>query len=125
MYDIRFIHVVISILLFMSVLKLIKLNCFLLDQSTHFALAFEVPGGWHKEKEAIKLTVIQVLKVTSLQLILLHIYDMFIHVYLVMYVYMYIYKYVHTYVYILMYLYTYICTHLDNIFIWIVFFVFF
>nr|BAB62405.1 mitochondrial processing peptidase alpha subunit [Morus alba] len=29
--------------------------------STHFALAFEVPGGWHKEKEAIKLTVIQML----------------------------------------------------------------
>lgn len=31
------------------------------EQSTHFAIAFEVPGGWHKEKEAITLTVLQVL----------------------------------------------------------------
>ncbi|KAM7476019.1 hypothetical protein LguiB_023262 [Lonicera macranthoides] len=29
--------------------------------STHFAIAFEVPGGWHKEKEAITLTVLQML----------------------------------------------------------------
>ena len=28
--------------------------------STHFALAFEVPGGWHKEKDAMTLTVLQV-----------------------------------------------------------------
>lgn len=28
---------------------------------THFALAFEVPGGWHKEKEAMVLTVLQML----------------------------------------------------------------
>ncbi|KAG6723489.1 hypothetical protein I3842_03G210700 [Carya illinoinensis] len=28
---------------------------------THFALAFELPGGWHKEKEAIILTVLEVL----------------------------------------------------------------
>lgn len=30
------------------------------DQRTHFALAFELPGGWHKEKEAMTLTVLQV-----------------------------------------------------------------
>jgi len=29
-------------------------------QGTHIALAFEVPGGWHKEKDAIVLTVLQV-----------------------------------------------------------------
>ncbi|KAG0495853.1 hypothetical protein HPP92_000544 [Vanilla planifolia] len=29
--------------------------------STHLALAFEVPGGWHKEKDAIARTVLQVL----------------------------------------------------------------
>ncbi|KAM7509617.1 hypothetical protein LguiA_020070 [Lonicera macranthoides] len=29
--------------------------------STHFALAFEVPGGWHKEKDAMTLTVLQML----------------------------------------------------------------
>lgn len=29
-------------------------------QGTHVALAFEVPGGWHKEKDAIVLTVLQV-----------------------------------------------------------------
>ncbi|GMN50663.1 hypothetical protein TIFTF001_019822 [Ficus carica] len=29
--------------------------------STHFALAFELPGGWHKEKEAMTLTVLQML----------------------------------------------------------------
>ncbi|KAL5572517.1 hypothetical protein UlMin_022114 [Ulmus minor] len=28
---------------------------------THFALAFELPGGWHKEKEAMTLTVLQML----------------------------------------------------------------
>ncbi|XP_022730798.1 mitochondrial-processing peptidase subunit alpha-like isoform X2 [Durio zibethinus] len=28
---------------------------------THFALAFELPGGWQKEKEAIILTVLQIL----------------------------------------------------------------
>ncbi|XWS72119.1 hypothetical protein CRYUN_Cryun02cG0013000 [Craigia yunnanensis] len=28
---------------------------------THFALAFELPGGWHKEKEAIILNVLQIL----------------------------------------------------------------
>lgn len=31
------------------------------DQNTHVALAFEVPGGWLKEKEAVDLTVLQVL----------------------------------------------------------------
>ncbi|KAL5768707.1 hypothetical protein ACOSP7_015252 [Xanthoceras sorbifolium] len=31
------------------------------DQRTHFALAFEFPGGWHKEKEAMALTVLQML----------------------------------------------------------------
>jgi processing peptidase subunit alpha len=33
----------------------------LLDQRTHFALAFELPGGWRKEKEAIILTVLEAL----------------------------------------------------------------
>ncbi|KAB1209254.1 Mitochondrial-processing peptidase subunit alpha [Morella rubra] len=28
---------------------------------THFALGFELPGGWHKEKEAVILTVLEVL----------------------------------------------------------------
>ncbi|XP_059634875.1 mitochondrial-processing peptidase subunit alpha-like [Cornus florida] len=28
---------------------------------THFALAFEAPGGWHKDKEAMTLTVLQML----------------------------------------------------------------
>lgn len=28
---------------------------------THFAVAFELPGGWHKEKEAMSLTVLQML----------------------------------------------------------------
>ncbi|XP_044472123.1 mitochondrial-processing peptidase subunit alpha-like [Mangifera indica] len=31
------------------------------DQRTHFALAFELPGGWHNEKEAMTLTVLQML----------------------------------------------------------------
>ncbi|KAL6006042.1 hypothetical protein ACLOJK_040087 [Asimina triloba] len=31
------------------------------EQSTHVALAFEVPGGWLKEKEAMTLTVLQML----------------------------------------------------------------
>ncbi|GLJ30406.1 hypothetical protein SUGI_0601650 [Cryptomeria japonica] len=31
------------------------------SQSTHVALAFEVPGGWHNEKDAIALTVLQTL----------------------------------------------------------------
>ncbi|XP_044479450.1 mitochondrial-processing peptidase subunit alpha-like [Mangifera indica] len=31
------------------------------SQSTHVALAFELPGGWLKEKEAITLTVLQML----------------------------------------------------------------
>ncbi|KAF8388889.1 hypothetical protein HHK36_025570 [Tetracentron sinense] len=30
-------------------------------QKTHVALAFEVPGGWHKEKDAMTLTVLQLL----------------------------------------------------------------
>lgn len=30
-------------------------------QSTHFALAFEVPGGWNNEKDSVTLTVMQVL----------------------------------------------------------------
>ncbi|KAK2989587.1 hypothetical protein RJ640_027361, partial [Escallonia rubra] len=30
-------------------------------ESTHFALAFGIPGGWHKEKEAMALTVLQML----------------------------------------------------------------
>ncbi|GLU09977.1 hypothetical protein SLE2022_268110 [Rubroshorea leprosula] len=29
--------------------------------TTHFAIAFELPGGWHKEKEAMALTVLQML----------------------------------------------------------------
>ena len=29
-------------------------------QGTHVAIAFEVPGGWQKEKDAIVLTVLQV-----------------------------------------------------------------
>lgn len=29
--------------------------------STHVAIAFEVPGGWHKERESITLTVLQML----------------------------------------------------------------
>ena len=41
-------------------------NYLLLDQKTHFALAFELPGGWHKEKEAMTLTVLQVLILNSL-----------------------------------------------------------
>lgn len=28
---------------------------------THFALGFEIPGGWHKEKEAMTLSVLQML----------------------------------------------------------------
>ncbi|KAE8710421.1 putative mitochondrial-processing peptidase subunit alpha-1 [Hibiscus syriacus] len=32
-----------------------------LGDQTHFALAFELPGGWHKAKEAIILTVLQIL----------------------------------------------------------------
>merc|ERR1711915_285367 len=31
------------------------------SQRTHIALAFEVPGGWHSEKDAIALTVLQTL----------------------------------------------------------------
>lgn len=31
-------------------------------QSSHFALAFEVPGGWNSEKESVILTVMQVLE---------------------------------------------------------------
>ncbi|CAD5188342.1 unnamed protein product [Musa acuminata subsp. malaccensis] len=31
------------------------------SSKTHIALAFEVPGGWHKEKEAMALTVLQML----------------------------------------------------------------
>lgn len=31
------------------------------SQRTHVALAFEVPGGWHSEKDAIALTVLQTL----------------------------------------------------------------
>lgn len=33
------------------------LHCY---KRTHFALAFEIPGGWHKEKEAMTLSVLQV-----------------------------------------------------------------
>ncbi|KAL6334889.1 hypothetical protein AAG906_023694 [Vitis piasezkii] len=33
----------------------------LIQGITHLALAFEVPGGWHNEKEAITLTVLQML----------------------------------------------------------------
>ena len=32
----------------------------LIVQETHVALAFEVPGGWREEKQAILLTVLQV-----------------------------------------------------------------
>ena len=28
---------------------------------THFALAFELPGGWHKDKDAMVMTVLQML----------------------------------------------------------------
>jgi len=38
-------------------------------QGTHVALAFEVPGGWHKEKDAIVLTVLQVFVFSSLFLL--------------------------------------------------------
>ncbi|XP_023537998.1 mitochondrial-processing peptidase subunit alpha-like [Cucurbita pepo subsp. pepo] len=31
------------------------------DGRTHFALAFELPGGWHKEKDAMASTVLQML----------------------------------------------------------------
>ncbi|KAJ4708567.1 mitochondrial-processing peptidase subunit alpha-like [Melia azedarach] len=31
------------------------------DQRTHFALAFELPGGWHKDKDAMTLSVLQML----------------------------------------------------------------
>ncbi|ESR64590.1 hypothetical protein CICLE_v10008040mg [Citrus x clementina] len=31
------------------------------DQLTHFVLAFELPGGWHKDKDAMTLTVLQML----------------------------------------------------------------
>ncbi|XP_077215093.1 mitochondrial-processing peptidase subunit alpha-like [Tasmannia lanceolata] len=31
------------------------------SKSTHVAIAFEVPGGWHKEKEAMTVTVLQML----------------------------------------------------------------
>lgn len=34
---------------------------YFLGQSTHVALAFELPGGWLNEKDAVTLTVIQVL----------------------------------------------------------------
>lgn len=35
----------------------IFINC----QRTHFAIAFELPGGWKNIKEAMTLTVLQVL----------------------------------------------------------------
>ncbi|XP_072984053.1 mitochondrial-processing peptidase subunit alpha-like [Typha latifolia] len=31
------------------------------SSKTHIAIAFEVPGGWHKEKDAVTLTVLQML----------------------------------------------------------------
>lgn len=39
---------------------------FIGQQITHLALAFEVPGGWQKEKDAMAVTVLQVLKNYSL-----------------------------------------------------------
>ena len=30
------------------------------EQLTHFAMAFELPGGWTKEKDAMTLTVLKV-----------------------------------------------------------------
>ncbi|XP_010924455.1 mitochondrial-processing peptidase subunit alpha [Elaeis guineensis] len=36
-------------------------RCQASSAQTHIALAFEVPGGWHQEKEAITLTVLQML----------------------------------------------------------------
>ena len=39
-------------------------ECFLFVQKTHVALAFEVPGGWLKDKDAMTLTVLQVFTVT-------------------------------------------------------------
>lgn len=64
-----------SSLLILVCPKTSKLYYPLLDQSTHFALAFELPGGWHKEKEAMTLTVLQVFIVNSLQFhVLIHTY---------------------------------------------------
>lgn len=45
---------------FIHILSLISFFNFHSEQVTHFALAFEVPGGWHKEKDAMTLTVLQV-----------------------------------------------------------------
>ncbi|XP_074588352.1 mitochondrial-processing peptidase subunit alpha-like isoform X2 [Curcuma longa] len=36
-------------------------RCQSVSPKTHIALAFEVPGGWHKEKEAMAVTVLQIL----------------------------------------------------------------
>lgn len=41
------------------------------EQRTHFALAFELPGGWHKLKDAMVLTVLQVLMILYIYLIFL------------------------------------------------------
>ncbi|CAI0628513.1 unnamed protein product [Linum tenue] len=36
-------------------------RCQVQDMVTHFALAFELPGGWHQDKDAMCLTVLQML----------------------------------------------------------------
>jgi processing peptidase subunit alpha len=38
----------------------IYLITYIVRQATHVAIAFEVPGGWQKERDAIVLTVLQV-----------------------------------------------------------------
>ena len=38
----------------------VKLSTYILCQVTHFALGFELPGGWKKDKDAMIVTVLQV-----------------------------------------------------------------
>lgn len=53
-------------LFFKFLLSLISFFNFGCEQVTHFALAFELPGGWHKEKDAMTLTVLQVLSLYTI-----------------------------------------------------------
>lgn len=53
-------HLSFSFLSFTCIQDLVNPDVLLPDQRTHFALAFELPGGWHKEKEAVVLTVLEV-----------------------------------------------------------------
>ena len=53
-------HLSFSFLSFTSIPDFVNPDVLLPDQRTHFALAFELPGGWHKEKEAVVLTVLEV-----------------------------------------------------------------